>query len=86
MAMQHGFHGEDAKMRIPERLRCVANDNIRFILILGNKFKDEWLPPLNDAVHECLRPFLKSWNIKDINVKTLNCDLAVAAGIPVKPL
>ena len=81
-AMTHGYHGITSAHRIPSGCSGFNNKNVKFVLIIKN-FKEEWFPPLNDAIKKRLRHFLNAWNIHDIAVKTLNVDGAIALGLPV---
>lgn len=81
-AICSGYHGNEAKKRIPAGFVAYNNTSFRFILII-NGFKDEWFPPLNDALKQRMRHFLNAWNISDICMKTLNAEGASALGIPV---
>lgn len=81
-AMLAEYHGADAKSRIPAGCRGAEAANINFMLII-NGFKDEWLPPLNDAIKKRLRHFLNAWHIPGTSVKTLNKAGAASLGVPV---
>ena len=81
-AIWSGYHGLDAKRRVPSGCKGLDNTKVRFILIV-NGFKEEWFPPINDALKKRIRHFLKVWNIPDSSVKTLNADGAYAEGIHV---
>ena len=60
-----------------------TGDQPQAIEELVNGFKEEWFPPINDALKKRIRHFLKVWNIPDSSVKTLNADGAYAEGIHV---
>ncbi len=81
-AICSGYHRLDAKRRVPSGCKGLDNTKVRFILIV-NGFKEEWFPPINDALKKRIRHFLKVWNIPDSSVKTLNADGAYAEGIHV---
>lgn len=82
LAMLQGCHGTDALRRIPAGCRDLNNHNVKFVLIIKG-FREDWFPPLNDAIRKRLRHFLNAWNIPDIAVKTTNIDGATRLGLPV---
>lgn len=83
MAIQRGCHGPEAAKRLPANVKELKNDNVVFVLAMGNNFQEDWLVPLVDALRYRLRPFLNSWNIPDAKVKVVNCALGQQLGIPM---
>ena len=81
-ALRIGYHGNEAKKRIPSGCRGLSNANVRFMLIV-NGLNEEYCQPVNDALKRCFRHFLNAWNIPDYSVKTLNADSARKNGILV---
>lgn len=81
-ALRIGYHGNEAKRRIPTGCNDLSNTSVRFVLII-NGFKEEYCQPVNDALKKSIRHFLNAWNIPDYSVKTLNADGARKEGINV---
>ncbi|NER45390.1 MAG: hypothetical protein F6J92_01485 [Symploca sp. SIO1A3] len=52
----------------------------RLILII-NGHQEEWLPPLQDALRQALKPIVKIWNLESPSVAVMNEDMAQEQGI-----
>lgn len=81
-ALRAGYHGAEAKQRIPLGCKGLDNKNVRFVLII-NGFDEVGCPPLNEALKKRFRHFLNAWNIPDSSVKTLNQEGARSTGIDI---
>ncbi len=81
-ALRAGYHGAEAKQRIPSGCKGLDNKNVRFVLII-NGFDEVGCPSLNDALKIRFRHFLNAWNIPDSSVKTLNQEGARRVGIDI---
>lgn len=80
-AMKMKRHGQEACAEIPFSL-ISANNDIRYVLYLiihGNEI--EWMPPIQDGLHNRLRHVLNAWKIKDIDVKAINHQTALEIGL-----
>ena len=53
----------------------LQNASFRFVLVI-NGHKEDWLPPLQDALKKALRPVVKTWGLPPSSVVVLNHDLA----------
>lgn len=70
-------HQENAFNEMSELLKKTVLKTLDFKLILIIKDHDvKWLTPISDALKIKIKGFLKSWNIKDINLKVFNEQLA----------
>jgi len=58
---------------LPESFQKLAlkTSSFRFVLII-NGHKDEWLPPLQEALSLVLKPVVKSWALPPTSVVVLN--------------
>ncbi len=74
-------HGEASYTEMPSSFQNanLKTLNFKFILIIKDH-KLDWLAPVNDELKKRINGFLKSWNIKEINLKVLNEELARANG------
>lgn len=76
-AITEGRHGIERLSRLPLPTKKLDIDKIRFILIvnLGNRntrnVDKEGLNSLQQAIRTELSPFLKTWNIKERNIKVV---------------
>lgn len=51
------------------------------MLLIIHGHKEEWLPPVMDALKSEVRHLLKLWNIKDTSVKVINETIAKDWGV-----
>lgn len=52
----------------------------RFVLVI-NGHKEEWLPPVQEALSQALKPVVKTWALPPTSVVVLNHDLAAQHGL-----
>ena len=73
---------QSAEEELPERFRalCLSNLDVRFVLVI-NGHKDDWLPPLNDALKKALLSIVKCWALSPNSVKVLNDATAQEYGL-----
>ncbi|NEQ66255.1 MAG: hypothetical protein F6K21_12270 [Symploca sp. SIO2D2] len=53
----------------------LGNTKFRFILII-KECQEGWLPPLQDALTQVLKPIIKIWNLESPSVAVMNEDMA----------
>jgi hypothetical protein len=58
----------------------LSHVDVRFILVI-NGHKEEWLPPLQDALRAALRSTVKTWSFSPTSVAVLNDVLARQYGL-----
>lgn len=58
----------------------LQNSNFLFVLVV-NGHKEEWLPPLQDALKQVLNPLVKTWALPPSSVVVWNHDLAREYGL-----
>lgn len=72
VAMRLGRHPNGfAELPEPFKKLDLKTSSFRFVLII-NGHKDEWLPPLQDALALVLKPVVKSWALLPTSVIVLN--------------
>ncbi|ALQ61458.1 hypothetical protein G9455_00615 [Aeromonas hydrophila] len=54
--------------------------SFRFVLVI-NRHKQEWLPPLQNALEKALKPTVKIWGLPPTSVVVLNHELAQRHGL-----
>ncbi|NOS89096.1 MAG: hypothetical protein HOP34_11275 [Methylococcaceae bacterium] len=64
----------------------LSTTHFKFVLIItSNTYKEEWLPPLQDALLEVLNPIVKRmvkmWNLSSSDVIVMNQDIAKKNGL-----
>lgn len=67
------------EMSKPFQTLKIESQNFSFILIIKDH-KKEWLQSVSDSLKKNIKVFLKSWNIKDSQIKVLNEELARESG------
>ena len=68
-------HEKDSELS--DSLKQIDLANVRFVFVLViNNCKEEWLPPIKEALDKALRPITKTWNLVAPNVLVLNKDMA----------
>ena len=50
--------------------------DVRFVLVI-NGHREDWLPPIRDALQKSLRPLVRTWNFAPTSIAVLNDELAV---------
>lgn len=66
---------------MPNPFQTTELESLDFKMILIIKDHElDWLTPVNDELKKRIKGFLKSWNIKDHNLKVLNEELARKSG------
>ena len=69
---RHSTWGE-----LPNSFQTLDLQKVDFRLILVIKeHREEWLPPLKDALEKALKPTIKTWNLSATSVMVLNETLA----------
>jgi hypothetical protein len=73
---------EHAERDLPEAFKelGLSHVDVRFILVI-NGHKEEWLPPLQDALRAALRSTVKTWSFSPTSVAVLNDVLARQYGL-----
>ena len=63
----------DGAFELPEHFKKLnfKDSSFRFVLVI-NGHKDEWLPPLQDALSLALKPVVKTWALPPTSVMVLN--------------
>ncbi len=85
VAMRLGRHPNGfAELPEPFQKLDLNTLSFRFVLII-NGHKDEWLPPLQDALALVLKPVVKSWALPPASVVVLNEIRAQAIGL-IRPV
>ena len=75
-AIHLGRHGNGTS-ELSDSLKQIDLANVRFVFVLViNNCKEEWLPPIKEALDKALRPITKTWNLVAPNVLVLNKDMA----------
>lgn len=76
------LHRHQSFSEYPEKFQKLdlQKTNIRFILIIKGH-KDNWLPPLQEALTKALKPIVKVWNLPPSSVAVFNDTLAQKKGI-----
>lgn len=71
-----------AKDELPEPFKTLvlAHTDFKFVLVI-RAHKEEWLPPLQDALKLAFRPIIKTWGLPATSVAVLNDDLAKIHGL-----
>ncbi|MEO5341454.1 MAG: hypothetical protein H7837_13220 [Magnetococcus sp. MYC-9] len=83
MAMCLGRHsGGLAELPVPFTRLDLKTSSFRFILVIHGH-KDEWLPPLQDAMSSVLKPVVSSWALPPTSVTVLNESGAQRCGLIV---
>lgn len=84
IAIRLGRHGE-ASEKLPESMKLLdlAIAAIRFILVVKNH-REDWLPPLQDALNKALKPTAKTWALSPSPVAVMNEDIAKLHGLIVE--
>lgn len=73
VAVRLGRHGESAWNELPERFKTMDLKNVGYcFLLVINGLKDEWLPPLNDALAKALRGIIKTFALPQNSVRVVN--------------
>lgn len=67
---------------LPQPLKDINYDTTLYLLYFVIKeSKDDWVRNLSEDLHRQLHPFLKSWNIPDLNFVVVNEAMALDLGI-----
>lgn len=70
------------KAELPEPFKTLdlAQADFKFVLVIRGH-KEEWLPPLQDALKLAFKPVIKTWGLPATSVAVLNDDLAKIHGL-----
>lgn len=71
-----------AQEELPEPFKALdlVQTDFKFVLVI-RAHREEWLPPLQDALKLAFRPVIKTWGLPATSVAVLNADLAKAHGL-----
>jgi hypothetical protein len=71
-----------AETELPEPFKSLdlAKTGFRLVLVI-NGHRDEWLPPIKDALAQALNPVAKTWALPPTSVVVLNDTLARRHGL-----
>lgn len=72
----------NAKEELPTPFKVLnlSQTNFKFVLVIRGH-KEEWLPPLQDALTLAFKPVIKTWGLPATSVAVLNDDLAKINGL-----
>ena len=77
LASRLGRHRQ-AGTDLPESFKTfdLSRFDVRFVLVI-NGHREDWLPPIRDALQKSLRPLVRTWNFAPTSIAVLNDELAV---------
>ncbi len=66
-----------ADAELPDRFKAVdlSRADVKFVLVIQGH-REEWLPPLQEALYEALRPTVKTWAFSPTAVAVMNDAMA----------
>lgn len=73
--LQRHTQNDFNEMQKPFQNLNLKSQTFSFVLII-KEHKTDWLSPISDSLKQRIKVFLKSWNIKDADVKVLNEEIA----------
>ena len=82
LALCLGRHAKfSGELPLPFKELDLASADFKFVLVIGDPFLADWLPPLQDALLQKLRPTWRTWDFKPPAVVVLNRQLAQHHGL-----
>ena len=76
-------NGQD-ELPVPFKTLNLSQTNFKFVLVI-REHREEWLPPLQDALTLAFKPVKKTWGLPAMSVAVLNEDLAKTHGLILQP-